>query len=397
MKSKRFMLIMITLVFGIILTSCGVKDTNLERNQEIVNHIKKMSIEEKIGQMMIVGVDGYALNPSTKKMIVENKVGGFVILGSNVKTNKQLFDLVSSLKSTNKQENGIPLFLSIDEEGGRITRFPEELRKLPSNKEIGELDNLEVANQIGRLQAEKLKVFGLNMNFAPVLDVNSNPMNTVIGDRSYGKNPEVVSRLGVKTMKGIQENGIIPVIKHFPGHGDTIVDSHQGLPSVLHDINRLKNLELVPFQEAIDEQAEVVMTAHILLPKVDATHPATMSKKIITDLLREELQFDGIVITDDMTMGAISANYRISEAAVATVQAGSDMIMVAHNHQKGIEAYEALLNAVKRGELSEERIDQSVYRILKVKKKYQLSDEKKPIGSIREINEKINNLLKKYF
>ncbi|MFS0864981.1 beta-N-acetylhexosaminidase [Fredinandcohnia sp. 179-A 10B2 NHS] len=397
MKNKRFSMATIALLIGVILSSCGVEEINQERDQEIVNQIKKMSLEEKIGQMMIVGVEGYALNSSTKKMIVDKKVGGFVILGNNVRTSKQLFDLVNSLKSTNKQENRIPLFLSIDEEGGRITRFPEELRKLPSNKEIGELDNQEVAYQIGRLQAEKLKLFGLNMNFAPVLDVNSNPKNPIIGDRSYGNNPEVVSRLGVQTMKGIQENGIIPVLKHFPGHGDTIVDSHQGLPSVSHDINRLENLELVPFQEAIDEQAEVVMTAHILLPKLDATHPATMSKKIITDLLREELHFDGIVITDDMTMKAISANYGISEAAVATVQAGSDMIMVAHNHQKGIEAYEALLNAVKKGELSEERIDKSVYRILNVKKKYQLSDERSPFGPIRDINEKIGTLLMEHF
>ena len=175
------------------------------------------------------------------------------------------------------------------------------------------------------------------MNFAPVLDVNSNPSNPVIGDRAFSSEASIVSSLGVETMRGLQQGKVIPVVKHFPGHGDTAEDSHKGLPSLNHDLARLESLELIPFQEAINNDAEAVMIAHILLPQIDKENPSSMSKVIITDILREKMNFQGLVITDDMTMGAIMKNYEIGEASVKSVLAGTDIVLVCHGKDKQIQ------------------------------------------------------------
>ncbi|MPN25095.1 Beta-hexosaminidase [bioreactor metagenome] len=234
------------------------------------------------------------------------------------------------------------------------------------------------------------------MNFAPVLDVNSNPKNPVIGSRSFGSNPDIVSSLGVETMKGIQEENVIPVVKHFPGHGDTSVDSHVGLPTVNSDLDRLQNFELIPFAKAIENDADMVMIAHILLSKIDSENPSSMSKTIITDILRNNLKFDGVVITDEMTMGAIIKNYSLNEAAVKSVSAGTDIILVGHGYNNEIGVINALKSAVSKGEISQERIDESVYRILKLKEKYNLKDEIINSVDVNKINNKIKTLLDIY-
>ena len=234
------------------------------------------------------------------------------------------------------------------------------------------------------------------MDFAPVLDINSNPSNPVIGNRSFGSNVNIVTKLGIQTMKGIRSQNIIPVVKHFPGHGDTSVDSHLGLPSVNNDLKRLKNFELVPFAEAIKNNADAVMIAHILLPKIDSENPSSLSKIIITNILRKDLNFNGVIITDDMTMGAIIKNYNISEAAVKSVKAGTDIVLVCHGYDNEVAVIGALKNAVLKGDISKQCIDQSVYRILSLKKKYKLKDEIVNSVDLVEINNKIYNLLKKY-
>ncbi|WML37863.1 glycoside hydrolase family 3 N-terminal domain-containing protein [Clostridium sp. OS1-26] len=219
------------------------------------------------------------------------------------------------------------------------------------------------------------------------IDIDPNPNNPVIGDRSFGSNAQIVSKLGVQTMKGIQAGGVIPVVKHFPGHGDTSVDSHVGLPAVSNDLNRLKSFELIPFEAAINNGADSVMVAHILLYKIDPAYPASLSKTIITDILRGQLGFMGVVITDDMTMGAIVKYYDISNAAVRSVNAGSDIVLVAHGYDYEEKVINALINAARNGTISMERINESVYRILKLKQKYNLNDA--TINSI-DVN-KINN------
>jgi beta-N-acetylhexosaminidase len=361
----------------------------------IKEQINSMTIEEKVGQMVIVGVDGYTVDNNATAMIEKHHVGGFILFGRNVQNAEQLLTLINSLKIANSKNN-VPLFISVDEEGGRVSRMPDELVKLPSNKTIGQINSENLSYKIGSLLAEEIKAFGFNMNFAPVLDVNSNPQNPVIGDRSFGSDEKVVSRLGVQTMVGLQANYVIPVVKHFPGHGDTSVDSHIGLPFIGHDMNRLASLELVPFKKAIDNQADAVMIAHILLSKIDAKNPASLSKTIITYILREQLGFKGVVITDDMTMGAIVENYNIGEAAILSVNAGSDIILVCHGYDNAAGVIDALIKAVEEGVIKMERINESVYRVLELKNKYKLTDD--VIGSVdvEKINKRIKSVLDAY-
>ncbi|WP_179632035.1 beta-N-acetylhexosaminidase [Clostridium peptidivorans] len=367
----------------------------IEQVDHIVEKINTMTIDEKIGQMLMVGVEGYNLNDNSKKLIKEHKVGGFIIFDENVQSTEQLLALVNSLKKENA-DNNIPLFFSLDEEGGKVTRMPKEFKRLPTNKAVGQINNSDFSNKIGRTIADEIKSFGFNMNFSPVLDVNSNPKNPVIGSRSFGANSDIVSNLGVETMKGIQSENVIPVVKHFPGHGDTSVDSHIGLPTVNNDLNRLKSFELVPFTKAIENGADAVMIAHILLPKIDKDNPSSMSKIIITDILRDNLKFDGVVITDEMTMGAIIKNYNIGKAAIKSVNAGTDIILVGHDYNNEIEVINALKDAVSKGEISDKRINESVHRILKLKQKYNLKDEIINSVDVDKINNNIKTLLDVY-
>jgi len=214
----------------------------------------------------------------------------------------------------------------------------------------------------------------------------------VIGDRAFGDEPDIVSKLGIQTMKGLQEQNIIPVVKHFPGHGDTSVDSHYGLPVVNNDLERLENFELLPFYEAVKNGADAVMIAHIMLPKIDANSPATFSKTIINDILRNKIGFEGVIITDDMTMGAINDNFDLGKAAVESIKAGSDMILICHDFAREEAVLKALYDAVENKDIPITRIDQSVYRILKLKQKYEVNDRIVNNVNFKIINSKIQEL-----
>jgi len=364
-----------------------------------VDYIKKqvdsMTLEEKIGQMLIVGFNSYTYSDDAREMIEKYKVGGFILFSRNIKNTNQLLDLTNSLKNANSKSK-IPLFISVDEEGGRVSRVTDELLNIPAGKIIGEINSTDFAFKIGDLLAKKIKAFGFNINFAPVLDVNSNPENSVIGDRSLGSNAETVSKLGSQIMKGIVSNNVISVVKHFPGHGDTLVDSHIGLPLINHDIERLQEIELVPFKKAIKNGADSIMIAHILLTKLDNENPASFSKVIITELLRKEMGFDGLIFTDDMTMGAIIKNYDIEKAAIKSINTGCDIILVCHGYQNQKKVIDALIKAAQDRIISEERIDESVYRILDFKKRYQISNDPVDSVDIDEINRQIESVLEEY-
>lgn len=375
---------------------------NVESLDPIKEKMAVMTVEEKIGQMVIVGLDGYDNNNNSQKMIEEYHVGGFILFKRNIQDSQQLLRLINSLKETNAV-NKVPLFFSIDEEGGKVSRMPGEFQNLPSSKKIGEVDSGELSYQVGEIIGRKLNIFGFNMNFAPVMDINSNSKNPVIGDRAFGDKADIVSKLGVQTMKGLQSQNIISVIKHFPGHGDTSVDSHIGLPVVNNDLARLKSFELLPFIQAIENNVDAIMIAHILLPKIDPINPSSLSKTVINDILRGDLGFEGVVISDDMTMGAILENYDLGQAAVEAVNAGSDIVLVCHEFAKEVEVINALREAVETGTITMERVEESVYRILKLKEKYGLTDEPSSPENwdevkmgIQDINEKIDDLLNTY-
>ncbi|MBA9084479.1 beta-N-acetylhexosaminidase [Fontibacillus solani] len=357
--------------------------------------LNQMTTAEKIGQLVLVGMDGVTANANTRELIENYHVGGFIFYKDNITNSEQTLTLINQLKIDNKSSK-IPLFLSVDEEGGRVTRLPGDFLKAPSAAKIGATGKVEAASEVGAVIGQQLSGFGLNMDFAPVLDINSNPNNPVIGDRSFGDNADVVSKMGVAAMKGLSQQGIVPVVKHFPGHGDTSVDSHIGLPVVEHNMDRLRELELVPFQNAIAEGADVVMIAHLLMPKLDPDHPASFSKAIIHDLLREELGFEGVVISDDMTMGAITKNYNVDEAAVEFIAAGGNIVLVGHEYLKEKTVIEAIKLAVETGEISEETLNSRVYDVLKLKHKYGLSGELAKGPDVKSINKQLQTVLDKY-
>ncbi|WP_408010075.1 beta-N-acetylhexosaminidase [Pseudalkalibacillus sp. A8] len=409
MKNWHRLLFVFSLILTIALVGCN-QDSNIhqENNEEenkyeesppdaltdpVLEKMNSMSIEEKIGQMLMFGFEGTQVNDETQKLIDNYHIGGVILFKKNITGSQQLLDLNNQLKEINSGHNDTPIFISVDEEGGLVSRMPPEIINLPDSKDIGDFHSSELAHQVGEAIGERVSSFGFNMTMAPVLDINSNPTNPVIGKRAFGDNKEIVSEMGIEVMKGIQSKNIIPVIKHFPGHGDTDVDSHLELPVVNNELEKLRQMELVPFQNAVDQHADMTMVAHILLPELDHEYPSSLSKNVVTNILREELKFNGVVITDDMTMGAIIENYDIGEASIKAIQAGNDIVLVAHGYENKVKAVNSLTNAVKDRIISEERIDESVQRILRLKEKYSLSDRLLDEIDINKINRSSEEIL----
>ena len=356
-----------------------------EEVDPVQEQLSSLTLEEKIGQMILAGVQGTTLDDQAKQMITDQKVGGIIFYANNVSTLEGTAKFVQSIKEAN-QSNPVPIFMSVDQEGGKVSRMPETVESIPSSRKVGETKDSALAETMGELLARQVQLAGFNVDFAPVLDVNSNPKNPVIGDRSFGSSAELVSRMGIAEMKGLRNEGIIPVVKHFPGHGDTSVDSHLDLPVVNKTEKQLAELEWIPFQAAVKEQVEAVMVAHILFPKLDPDHPASLSDVIIGEHLRGKFNYDGVVITDDLSMGAIAKNYKLDQAALATVKAGSDILLVAHSYESAKTIFDTLISAVKSGKITESRIDESVYRILALKQQYKLSDDQKASGDLKQLN-----------
>ncbi|MDQ0058618.1 beta-N-acetylhexosaminidase [Paenibacillus harenae] len=357
----------------------------------IQEQIDGMTLEEKIGQMVIIGLEGTRADKDAINMINKNKIGGFILYKDNMNNADQIVSLLNALKSKN-ETNKVPLWLSVDQEGGKVNRLPKAFVAMPTAKSMGAADNENYTQAVGQATGLALKSLGFNMDFAPVLDINSNPDNPVIGNRSFGSDADTVIRHGIETMEGLRSSDIAAVVKHFPGHGDTSVDSHLELPVIGKSLSELKKFELLPFKEAIAQDADAVMVAHLLIPSLDDANPASLSKRIITDLLRDELGYDGVVMTDDMTMGGIVNHNDIGEAAVRSVLAGTDIVLVGHDNVKQIKVLNALKASAAEGDLTEEMINAHVHRILALKAKYALSESDGPINDI-DI-EGINNAFK---
>lgn len=377
MKNKKYcfykmslLTIIIILIFFMFIkistTESMINEKNKKSNidYKIVNKLKKMTLDEKIGQMILSGFNGTYFNKELNTLINDFKVGGVILFSRNIEDSKQLKKLTSDIIDINQD---IPLFISIDEEGGRVSRLPKDIKKFESSKSIGDRRDVKYAYKNGREIGGILKKYNINMNFAPVLDIHSNPKNTVIGDRAFGDNEKVVSNMGIATMKGLKDENIIPVVKHFPGHGDTEIDSHLGLPIVEKNLKQLNELELIPFNKAIENGVGAIMVSHILIKEIDDKHPATLSYNLINDILRKDMKFENIVITDDMLMKAITDYISIEEASVKSIKAGTDIILIGSDVNKTKSVIERIKLAVANNEISEGRIDRSVYRILKQK------------------------------
>lgn len=335
---------------------------------------ERLTLEQKIGQMVMMGVPGTEAGTEAAALIREYNVGGIMFFAENVVTPAQVQRFTADLQQLARTSGaGWPLFISIDQEGGRVVRIKEGVTPLPSAMALGAAGSEQLAEKVGRIVGEELAALGINMNAAPVLDVNNNPHNPVIGTRSFGEDPHAVAKLGTAFMRGLQAAGLLAIGKHFPGHGDTDVDSHLALPTIAHARERLNEVELVPFRAAIDAGIDAVMSAHITFPTVDPTPglPSTLSPRVLTGLLRGELGFGGLIVTDALEMSGITSQFSIPDAAVKAVLAGADIVLVAQSkyNEDGKRAVERLVQAVRDGIISEQRIDESVRRIAEAKQR----------------------------
>ena len=368
----------------------------------IAEAVAAMSTEQKVSQLLVAGIEGTQLGQDAVQAVQDYQVGGVILFGRNVESAWQLAELTNGLKDLNGDYT--PLFLCVDQEGGRVDRMPPEVERTPSAWSVGQtLDTEGVGAAYGALLAEECAAFGFNMDFAPSLDIWSNPDNTVIGDRAFGNDWEWTAFFGMSAVESMEEQGgVIPVVKHFPGHGDTSVDSHVALPVVDKSLEELWQSELVPFNMTLNQEdyfgaqagpsAPAVMVAHILLSQVDPDYPASLSHRVVTGLLREEMGFDGVVCTDDLTMGAVSNTYGMGEAAVLAVEAGCDLLLVCHGADNLTAARDALLEAVDSGRLSPERLDESVKRILSLKVEYGLTNDPVDTPDVDALNARIGAL-----
>lgn len=337
-------------------------------------YIEEMKLEEKIGQLLMFGFSGTELNKQTRNYFEKNYIGGFILFERNYKNLVQLINLTSDIHEFTK--GTIPL-IAVDQEGGRVIRFRDPFTKFPPAYLIGKLINrdknsVKISYEIGKIVGSELRISGLNMNLAPVLDLYTNTKNKVIGDRSFGMDPILVSQIGLSMVAGMQDQHVIACGKHFPGHGDTEDDSHNVLPILQHDIRRLLTTEIRPFAHCIKNGILSVMTAHVKYEKIDNKYPSSISEIIVGKLLRKALRFTGIVITDDLGMGAIRKHYSVEESALLSIKAGTDVIMVCNDLETQKRVYEALFNAVIKKKIDESRINESVSRILRIKNQFLL-------------------------
>lgn len=369
-KLKRISIIILICFMVIIISTVYIlskkKYKEVDEHSKIMININEMTLDEKIGQMVLSGFNGTDFNGELDTLINDLKVGGVILFSRNIEDSKQLKKLNLDIEEANKN---IPVFISIDEEGGRVNRLAKNIKRFESAKSIGDKGDIKYAYENGKEIGKTLKAYKINMNFAPVLDIYSNSKNTVIGDRAFGNNEKIVETMGIATMQGLKDEDVIPVIKHFPGHGDTEVDSHIGLPVVEKSIDQLYDFELVPFKKAIESGAEAVMVSHILMKQIDDKNPATLSYNLITEILRNDMEFSNVIITDDMCMKAITNRLSVEEASIKSIKAGSDIILIGSDIGKTKSVIEKIKLAVERNEISEKRIDESVYRILKLKQK----------------------------
>lgn len=334
-----------------------------------------MTLEEKVAQMFVLTPEGLTgvgtvtqAGDTTQKAFDQYPVGGLIYMQQNITGTDQIKTMLASMQKFSQKRLSLPVFTFTDEEGGSVRRVSGNLPGIPDIPSMGSLaasGNTDTVRQTGETIGTYLHDLGFNCDFAPDADVLTNPANTVIGNRSFGTDPQKVADMSLALGQGLESRGVKAVYKHFPGHGGTAGDTHAGYDASYRTMDELKSAELVPFQNAIDHGASFIMVAHISLP--NAIHedvPATLSSEVITDLLRNTMHYDGIVITDSMAMGAIVNTYTPGDAAIKTITAGSDMILMPADFRT---AYNAVIEAVKNGTITQERIDQSVRRILKVK------------------------------
>ncbi len=325
-----------------------------------------LTLEEKLGQMLIVGFQGHQAPPYIIDWLREGKIGGIILFARNIDTPRQLEALTRSLQQAAKY----PILVAIDQEGGTVARLREGFTESPGAMALGAADDTQLTNQVSGVLATELRAVGVNWNLAPAIDITHNIHNPSVGTRSLGADPDHVARHAVAQIKGFQENGVAATAKHFPGKANTPVDPHVELPVIEGKLDQMWNTDLVPFRAACSAGVAAVMVTHVQFKDIEPTYPSTMSRRIIQELLREKIGFRGLVTTDCMEMKAVTNRYGPGESAVQAAVAGADTILFSHTREYQEAAYEALLEAAGSGRLPLEQVDGSVRRIGEVKKRY---------------------------
>lgn len=322
-------------------------------------------LERLAGSLIVGGFDGTTLPPETASLLRSGRLGGVILFSRNVESPEQVAELVRAVRRASPQG-----WIAVDQEGGRVQRLRAPFPELPPMRRLGEEREPELAGLAGRILGRALAALGIDQDYAPVLDVDTNPDNPVIGDRAFSHEVGVVAELGARFVEALQAEGVAACGKHFPGHGDTTEDSHFELPCLDHDLDRLAAVELVPFAAAIGAGVATIMTAHVLFPALDPEHPATVSERILVPLLREGLGFGGVIVSDDLEMEAVADRYGVADAAVLAVRAGCDQLPVCSSLEEQEAVHEALLRAVSRGKLSRERLAEAAARVAALRKRF---------------------------
>lgn len=333
-------------------------------------------LHRQVGQLAMVGFEGPRVSMELKALAREFDIGGVILFARNIEAPEQVAELVHDVQQLSRE---MPLWVAVDQEGGRVARLRRPFTEWPPMRALGESGDDQLAADFARVLATELRAVGISIDFTPVLDIHTNPTNLVIGDRAIATRPEDVARLGAIIIRTLQAEGIAACGKHFPGHGDTSTDSHFDLPLVEHPPDRLKAVELVPFRAAIDEDVASIMIAHLQIPALDSERPASLSRAVVHDLLRTEMGFDGLILTDDLGMRAIADRYSVERAAVASLAAGSDAILLCDtNHDRHASALEAIVRSAETQELSVADLDRAIERHRAMKVRFALTREWRP-------------------
>ena len=329
--------------------------------------VSPSALRRRIGQVLIAGFDGHQVPAELRSIVKEFSLGGVILFARNVADPEQVAELAFEASRLSE----VPLWVSIDQEGGRVARLKAPFTEWPPMATIGRSGDAALAERFAKALAAELRAVGVTLDYAPVLDVFTNPKNTVIGDRALGGKAADVARLGAAIVRTLQAEGIAACGKHFPGHGDTIADSHHELPLVEHPPERLREVEFLPFKAAIDMGVATIMTAHVFVPSLDEKRPATLSKRVVTDILRNELKYSGVILSDDLEMQAIAAEYAVPQAAVLAMEAGCDGVLICSgDHDTQAAALEAIVHAVEEERLPLSRVDDALARQQRAKERF---------------------------
>jgi beta-N-acetylhexosaminidase len=326
------------------------------------------TLRREIGQLLIAGFNGHQLSPELRALAREFGLGGVILFARNVAEPEQVAELAFD---ASRLTPDLPCWVSVDQEGGRVARLKAPFTEWPPMATLGRSGDVALAERFARALAAELKSVGITLDYAPVLDIHTNPKNPVIGDRALAGKAEQVARLGAAIVRALQGEGIAACGKHFPGHGDTATDSHFELPLVEHPPERLRDTEFVPFRAAIDAGVATIMTAHVLVPSLDEKRPASLSRRIVHELLREELKFDGVILSDDLEMKAVAAEFEVPSAAVMAIQAGCDGVLICSgDHDTQAAALETIIHAVEEQRVPLARIEDALKRQRRAKERF---------------------------